>query len=115
MSGNGAPTVNALGAETLNVTVVAGMWHTEIAEALVAGALRVLDTAGAHTTVVRVSGSFELPVVAQAALQSGADAVVGPSTFLPRCPRPLSHSASTRQNSPRGRWAPGLSWLQIWG
>jgi len=76
MSGHGAPTVNASGAETLNVTVVAGMWHTEIAEALVAGALRVLDTAGAHTTVVRVPGSFELPVVAQAALQAGADAVV---------------------------------------
>ena len=76
MSGHGAPSLNAPPADALHVTVVAGMWHTEIAEGLVAGALRVLDAAGAITTVVKVPGSFELPVVTQAALRSGADAAV---------------------------------------
>lgn len=76
MSGHGAPTIELTGAENLRVTVVAGMWHTEISEALIAGALRVLSAAGTDHTVVRVPGSFELPVVAKAALEGGADAVV---------------------------------------
>lgn len=76
MSGHGAPTINLSGAEGLKVTIVAGMWHQSIAEALVAGATRVLEASGAQITLVRVPGSFELPVVSQVALQNGADAVV---------------------------------------
>ena len=76
MSGHGAPAINLSGAEDLKVTIVAGMWHKQIAEALVAGATRVLDAAGVTTTLVRVPGSFELPVVSKAALENGADAVV---------------------------------------
>jgi 6,7-dimethyl-8-ribityllumazine synthase len=75
MSGAGAPTIET-DATGLNVTVVAGLWHTEIAEGLLAGAKRSLDESGATYTVVRVPGSFELPVVAKAALVGGADAVV---------------------------------------
>lgn len=76
MSGHGAPTINLSDARGLAVTIVAGMWHEEIAEALIAGATRVLDSAGASTTLVRVPGSFELPVVSKAALDNGAEAVV---------------------------------------
>ena len=76
MSGHGAPSINLAGAEGLKVTIVAGMWHETIAEALVAGATRVLSQAGVTSTLIRVPGSFELPVVAKAALESGADAVV---------------------------------------
>ena len=76
MSGHGVPSINLVGAEGLSVTVVAGMWHEHIAEALLAGAQRVLDGAGVTTTVIRVPGSFELPVVSKAALEAGADAVV---------------------------------------
>ena len=76
MSGYGAPTINLSDAQGLAVTIVAGMWHEEIAEALIAGATRVLDAAGASTTLVRVPGSFELPVVSKAALDNGAEAVV---------------------------------------
>jgi len=36
----------------------------------------VLRDSGAEVTEVRVPGSFELPVVAKAALENGADAVV---------------------------------------
>ena len=76
MSGHGSPTIQLEGANGMKVTVVAGMWHEEIAEALVAGATRVLERAGADTSIVRVPGSFELPVVAKAALDGGAEAVV---------------------------------------
>jgi 6,7-dimethyl-8-ribityllumazine synthase len=52
------------------------MWHEKIAEGLLAGALRVVESAGCSYSVVRVPGSFELPVLAKAALDKGADAVV---------------------------------------
>jgi 6,7-dimethyl-8-ribityllumazine synthase len=58
------------------VTIVAGLWHEVIAEGLLAGARRYLAQTGATVTEIRVSGSFELPVVARAALENGADAVV---------------------------------------
>ncbi|CAN5296159.1 6,7-dimethyl-8-ribityllumazine synthase [soil metagenome] len=75
MSGAGAPTIET-DATGLNVTIVSGLWHTVIADGLLAGAKRSLDESGATYTVVRVPGSFELPVVAKAALLGGADAVV---------------------------------------
>jgi 6,7-dimethyl-8-ribityllumazine synthase len=81
MSGAGAPTIqfdseNGIDGSGLKVTVVSGRWHEKIADGLLAGALRVLEASGASVTVVRVPGSFELPVAAKAALESGADAVV---------------------------------------
>ncbi|MET0725649.1 MAG: 6,7-dimethyl-8-ribityllumazine synthase [Leifsonia sp.] len=75
MSGAGSPTLNTDGAG-LDVVIVAGFWHTEITDGLIAGAERALSSAGASYSIVRVPGSFELPVVAKAALESGADAVV---------------------------------------
>jgi len=75
MSGAGAPTISTDGTG-LKITIVAGLWHTEIAEGLLAGAHRTLDGSGAEVTEIRVPGSFELPVVAKAALDAGADAVV---------------------------------------
>ena len=75
MSGAGAPTINNNGAG-LKVTIVAGQWHDEITDGLLAGAHRALTAAGVEITEVRVPGSFELPVVSKAALENGADAVV---------------------------------------
>ena len=60
----------------LNITIVAGTWHDEITDGLLAGAHRVLAESGATVTEVRVPGSFELPVVSKAALDAGADGVV---------------------------------------
>lgn len=76
MSGHGSPVVALEGAHALKVTVVAGQWHEEITNGLLAGAIRVLESNNVTFEVVRVPGSFELPVVAQAALEAGADAVV---------------------------------------
>lgn len=60
----------------LNVVIIAGRWHERISEGLIAGANRVLEASGAVFSVVRVPGSFELPVASKAALEAGADAVV---------------------------------------
>jgi 6,7-dimethyl-8-ribityllumazine synthase len=75
VSGEGSPELDTDGTG-LKITVVSGLWHDEIAGGLLAGARRVLDASGAEVTVVRVPGSFELPVAAKVALENGADAVV---------------------------------------
>jgi 6,7-dimethyl-8-ribityllumazine synthase len=75
MAGHGSPDL-PVSAPGLRVTIVAGSWHTAITDGLIAGATRVLDDAQANYSVVRVPGAFELPVVARAALDAGADAVV---------------------------------------
>lgn len=76
MSGHGSPTLSLEGAHTLSVTIVAGQWHETIAEGLLQGAIRVLEAHSVRYSVMRVPGSFELPVVCKAALEGGADAVV---------------------------------------
>jgi 6,7-dimethyl-8-ribityllumazine synthase len=75
MSGQGSPLVEVDGTG-LRVTIVAGLWHDVISDGLIAGAERALTAMGADHSVVRCAGSFELPLVCQAALNSGADAVV---------------------------------------
>jgi 6,7-dimethyl-8-ribityllumazine synthase len=76
MSGHGAPDREVVDGRGLRVVVVAGTWHETITDGLIAGATRTLAAAGAAYEVVRVPGSFELPVVSRAALDAGADAVV---------------------------------------
>ncbi|GEL93519.1 6,7-dimethyl-8-ribityllumazine synthase [Cellulomonas composti] len=76
MSGAGAPTLTVDGTG-LRVVVVAASWHTVVMDGLVDGARRAL--ADAHVqdvTLVRVPGTFELPVGAAVAARGGADAVV---------------------------------------
>jgi 6,7-dimethyl-8-ribityllumazine synthase len=75
MSGEGRPDLETDGSG-LNVVIVSGLWHNRIATGLLEGARRVLAASGARVTEVQVPGSFELPVVAKAALDGGADAVV---------------------------------------
>ena len=76
MSGAGAPTLTVDGSG-LKVVVVAASWHTVVMDGLLAGAERALKAAHVEdVTIVRVPGTFELPVAAQVAAQNGADAVV---------------------------------------
>ena len=75
MSGHGAPTVNVDGSG-MRVAVVAASWHQEVMGGLLAGAERALAEAGVdRVDVVRVPGSFELPLLARAAAER-FDAVV---------------------------------------
>ena len=78
MSGHGAPDIDlsSTDAAGLRVAVVASSWHTVIMDGLLDGARSALADAGvADACVVRVLGSFELPVAA-ARLAPGLDAVV---------------------------------------
>jgi len=75
MSGAGSPELDVDGTG-LRVVIVAGSWHDEITNGLIDGATRTLEASGASFELVRVPGSFELPVVSKAALDAGADAVV---------------------------------------
>lgn len=76
MSGKGAPIIGGTDGSGLDVVIVAGTWHEAITDGLIAGAQRALDAAGATWQLVRVPGSFELAVAAQAAFEGGADAVI---------------------------------------
>jgi 6,7-dimethyl-8-ribityllumazine synthase len=75
MSGEGRPGAAAPDASGLTVGVVAASWHAKITDQLVARALQACDDSGATATVVRVPGSLEIPVIAQA-LARRCDAVV---------------------------------------
>ena len=76
MAGTGQPTHGGIDASGVRVVIVAGTWHDTITNGMIAGAERCLEEAGADYRMVRVAGSFELPVVSKAALDAGADAVV---------------------------------------
>jgi 6,7-dimethyl-8-ribityllumazine synthase len=77
LSGSGTPELKIEGAHELRVAVVAGLWHTQVMDGLLAGAQRALAEAGvAEVRVIRVPGSFELPVAVQAAVRAGFQAVV---------------------------------------
>jgi 6,7-dimethyl-8-ribityllumazine synthase len=81
MSGHGAPTIDLTTLKPeetsrLKLAIVAASWHTRIMDGLLDGALRAAKEAGiAEPTVLRVPGSFELPVAA-ARLAPHFDAVV---------------------------------------
>ena len=77
MSGSGAPSIEIPRVEGARVAIVAAQWHPKVTDALVAGALRALDDSGVTDyTVIRVPGSFELPVASLHAAKNGYDAVV---------------------------------------
>ncbi|MCH1868561.1 6,7-dimethyl-8-ribityllumazine synthase [Nocardioides sp. CFH 31398] len=77
MSGHGAPDTTAYDASDLRVAVVAASWHTEVMDGLLDGAHRALaEHRVSEPTVVRVPGTFELPVAAAALAQRGFDAIV---------------------------------------
>ena len=78
MSGAGSPTATpeSVDGTGLRIAIVAGTWHETISTGLVEGAQRFLERCGAHSTLIRVPGSFELPLACQKALESGFDGVV---------------------------------------
>ncbi len=76
MAGSGAPAIETPRADGLRVAIVAAQWHTDVMDGLVAGAVRAAEEAGAESVVLRVPGSFELPVAALHAAKAGYDAVV---------------------------------------
>ena len=77
MAGRGAPVAEPVRGEGLRVAIVAAQWHDEVMDGLIGGARRALADSGVTDSVVlRVPGSFELPVAALHAANAGYDAVV---------------------------------------
>ena len=81
MSGEGSPTAHyqtqPFDCHDLRVAVLAASWHEQVMGGLIAGALRALDDFKVEQPeVVRVPGSFELPVVAKALAEKGYEVVV---------------------------------------
>jgi 6,7-dimethyl-8-ribityllumazine synthase len=63
--------------EGIRVAIIAASWHEQVMSGLIAGASRACASAGAEAVVIRVAGSFELPVVAKAcAISKRFDALV---------------------------------------
>lgn len=76
MSGS-APVIKVPVLPNVEVAVISASWHPEICEALIAGAMKALQQAQVRKTeVIKVPGSFELPLAAQFALESGFDAAI---------------------------------------
>ena len=77
MSGRGSPDVAPIDCHDLRVAVVAARWHEQVMDGLIAGARRALkDHQVEAPAVVRVPGSFELPVAAAALAEKGYEAIV---------------------------------------
>jgi 6,7-dimethyl-8-ribityllumazine synthase len=81
VSGEGSPTAHyqaqPMDCHDLRVAVLAASWHQQVMDGLIAGATRALDDFKVEAAgVVRVPGSFELPVVAAALAEKGYEAIV---------------------------------------
>jgi len=75
VSGAGASALR-VDASGLRVAIIASTWHEVIMDGLIAGASRACAEAGVEASLIRVAGSFELPIVAQECARQGFDAVV---------------------------------------
>jgi 6,7-dimethyl-8-ribityllumazine synthase len=75
VSGEGAPATEPVDASGLRVAIVAASWHPTVMGGLLEGSITAARACGIEPTVVRVPGSFELPVVA-ASLATRNDAVI---------------------------------------
>jgi 6,7-dimethyl-8-ribityllumazine synthase len=77
VSSGGSPTERPFDCHDLRVAVVAASWHQRVMQGLLDGALEALRRHQVESpVVVRVAGSFELPVVASALAAQGFDAVI---------------------------------------
>ncbi|WP_129358420.1 6,7-dimethyl-8-ribityllumazine synthase [Rothia uropygioeca] len=65
--GTATTDVTQLDVSGLKIAVVAASWHEQVMDGLLGGAKRALEQVGLldTSTVVRVAGAFELPVVSQ--------------------------------------------------
>src|SRR5918994_984379 len=77
MAGHGGPPAQPTDCHDLRVAVVAASWHAQVMDGLLAGAERAFTAHQVEApVVVRVPGTFELPVVAAALASQGYDAVI---------------------------------------
>lgn len=76
MAGHGTPELSSVDAKGLRLGIVATRWHAELVDRMLDRSRAAAEASGVEeVTVARVSGSVELPVLAQA-LARTHDAVV---------------------------------------
>ena len=72
-----SPEVQIKDSPNLKAVVISASWHPEICQSLVDGAVRGFESSGISNVEIRkVVGSFELPLAAQLAFDSGFDIAV---------------------------------------
>ncbi len=75
-----------LSAEGLRVAIVASRWNDFVVSRLISGAIDALERLGASEdaiTIIRVPGSFELPLaIKRAALSGNFDALIGVGVII---------------------------------
>ena len=71
-----APEVSIKEIPSAKIAIISATWHGDICADLIAGAQRACDAVKAESVVIRVPGSFELPLAAQFAFEKGFDAAV---------------------------------------
>jgi len=77
VSGEGSPDDRPFDCHDLRVAVVAASWHEQVMQGLLDGTLDALRRHQVESpVVVRVPGSFELPVVASALAGQGFEAII---------------------------------------
>lgn len=78
MSGRGAPAAHTAGAgQNVQTALVASRWYTAVMDGLIAGAqYACAEARQPGPALVRVPGSFELPLGAATAIDHGYDAIV---------------------------------------
>ncbi|MFJ6376326.1 6,7-dimethyl-8-ribityllumazine synthase [Pseudarthrobacter oxydans] len=72
---NSGPTREEIHRDT-RIAVISGVWHGRIADGLLAGATSALEDSGCQFEIFHVSSSFDLPLIAQAALEGTWDGAV---------------------------------------
>jgi 6,7-dimethyl-8-ribityllumazine synthase len=77
MSGEGSPDDRPFDGHELRVAVVAASWHQKVMDGLLEGTMKALRRHQVDApVVVRVPGSFELPVAAATLAQQQFDAII---------------------------------------
>ena len=71
-----SPEVSIKEIPNARIAIISATWHDDICADLISGAQRACALAKAATEVIRVPGSFELPLAAQFAFEKGFDAAV---------------------------------------
>ena len=71
-----APEVSIKEIPNATIAIISATWHDDICADLIKGAQRACALAKAKSEVIRVPGSFGLPLAAQFAFEKGFDAAV---------------------------------------
>ena len=78
-----APQIGLTQQPQAKVAIISSSWHLDICNDLIDGAKRALAKAGVtQVEVVKVPGSFEIPLAAQFAFEKGFDAAVAVGLVL---------------------------------